>query len=150
MNSAKNSISFLKEVYELLETADIPVWIFGGWAEELQGIIESRPHKDIDLLYVGKDFEIVDDFLELNQCDIRKKFPHKRAFLYHGVLIEIFLVTKEGDRYITNFFNTYKHQWPISTFDEYTKEFRVCSIETLHDYRAKHVFVEQARSFDKS
>ena len=38
-------------------------WVFGGWAEELSGISPPRLHKDVDLLYPAKDFELVDDIV---------------------------------------------------------------------------------------
>ena len=64
--------------------------IFGGWAEELTGIIPPRDHKDLDLLYLAEDFARFDTFIE-NQPDLQeikaKHFAHKRAFLCFGIIV---------------------------------------------------------------
>lgn len=136
-----NTLNFLKEVYVMLKKAGIEVWVFGGWAEELQGIIAPRVHKDIDLLYVGDDFSKVNTFIREDNLNIVKNFPHKRAFMYNEIMIEVFLVTNET----TNFFSLYVHDWPSDTFKhEAIEGMRVCSIDSLNDYRQKHSLVEEA------
>lgn len=62
-----NNITFLKAVYKLLSDAGIQVVVFGGWAEELQCVVASRPHKDVDLLYEAEDFTAVDAFLATHE-----------------------------------------------------------------------------------
>ncbi len=111
----ENNIGFLITVYTLLHNAGIPVTIFGGWAEELQGVIAPRPHKDIDFLYEAESFAAVDAFLatykEVEEI-IPKHFPHKRAFMFQGVMVELLLVQKEEERFATTFWNKYKYEWP--------------------------------------
>lgn len=141
MLNVLNNLDFLKETYDMLAKAQIDVWIFGGWAEELHALIEPRAHDDIDLLYPSEDFSNVDIFLKKNNFKVVKEFPHKRAFIYKGVMVELFLVTND----ITDFFSSYKHPWPTQTFTEKPiKEVRVCSVESLKDYREKHYLVEEA------
>lgn len=143
MNIKQNTLSFLKEVYILLEQAGISAWVFGGWAEELHHIISPRAHNDIDLLYPADSLDAVDQFIERNVLRKVKDFPHKRAFIYNGIMVEIFLVDKKT--FSTNFFSIYTHVWPHSTFTELLKQgMRVVSIETLKDYREKHHLVEKA------
>lgn len=112
----ENNITFLTTAYTLLYNAGIPVVVFGGWAEEVQGVIQPRPHKDVDLLYEAEDFTVVDRFLATHEEAkeiLPKHFPHKRAFMFRGVMVELLLLQKEGDRLITNFWNEYKFEWPL-------------------------------------
>ena len=89
--------------------------VFGGWAEELAGAIAARPHKDIDLLYIGDSFEKVDAFIR-GQQDIEeiqtKRFPHKRAFLHEGVMTEVLLLSRRSDLLVTDFWNHFEFEWP--------------------------------------
>lgn len=140
-----NDKNFLKEIYTLLVSEGIEVWVFGGWAEELQNIIKPRSHNDVDLLYLGKDFSYIDDFIKKYSLQIIKNYTHKRAFLYKNVVIEIFLVNKREDTFITNFNlsgNNYEHIWPIDIFSS-NKIFdlNVVSIYGLHNYRENHASI---------
>lgn len=136
-----NNLEFLKSVYRELENAGICVYVFGGWAEELQNVIVPREHKDIDLLYPSIDFSLVDKFITQKNLKLIKRFPHKRAFSYKEIMVEIFLV-QDG---ITTFFSTYRHEWLNSTLkSDKIEDMRICSIECLNDYREKHHFVEEA------
>jgi hypothetical protein len=69
-----------------LEEAALPVWVFGGWAEELLHIALKSIHKDIDFLFPAATFEHLDfffaqtkDFQEIHA----KRFSHKRANRKH-------------------------------------------------------------------
>ena len=88
-----NNKTFLYDAITYLERNGITTWIFGGWAEELSGVIKPRKHKDIDLLYPAENFEILDSLLiEEDQIEevTEKHFIHKRAFIYKVVLMELF------------------------------------------------------------
>ena len=133
----------LKLVYDLLEENKLLMWIFGGWAEELRRTISPRTHKDIDLLYPANDFSILDEFIEDNKFPTIKKFPHKRAFLFNKIVVEVFLVQQTGRTSSTNFFSLYKYDWPLNTFDYQTVDgFRVASSNTLKQYRNDHKLIE--------
>ncbi len=45
-----------------------------------------------------------------------KRFAHKRAFRWHDVLVEVFLVSPKAEGHITDFFGTYRFLWPQDTF----------------------------------
>ncbi len=115
MKKLENDLTFLTTIVNRLKQAGIHILIFGGWAEEMGGAIASREHRDVDLLYVGTDFFLVDQFIKDN-ADLQelaeKHFPHKRAFFCNGVLIEITLVEQRGNLFVTNFWNTYEFVWP--------------------------------------
>lgn len=122
----------------------IETFVFGGWAEELQGMIPPREHKDIDLLYKGDNLTPIDEFIQKHNLKIIKQFPHKRAFLFREIMIEIFLVDKN---YTTNFFSIYLHHWMQSGFSKSLIEgMHICSPSILTDYREKYLIVEKARS----
>jgi hypothetical protein len=110
-----NDIEFVHFIIKLLASAGIQGIVFGGWAEELTGAIIPRPHKDLDLLYIGSDFNQIDKFLE-SQAGISeiklKRFPHKRAFLYNGVMVELIWLLPHGDSFVTTFWNDYRLEWP--------------------------------------
>lgn len=111
----KNDLQFLKYIVARLEYAGILCFVFGGWAKELTGTIPPGPHGDIDLLYIGDNFEKVDSFIK-NESDITeisgKRFSHKRAFLCNDVMVELMLVSPKGERFLTKFWDEYEFEWP--------------------------------------
>jgi hypothetical protein len=54
----------LRSVVAALEQAGITALVFGGWAEELYGLIAARDHCDIDLLLVDPDDDALTAFLD--------------------------------------------------------------------------------------
>lgn len=136
-----NNKEFLLKVHKKLYDSGINTFIFGGWAEELLGIIKPRDHKDIDLLYLADDFELVDQFIKKNNLleVLQKRFTHKRAFEVDGILVEIFLVNKSGQEYTTDFFGNYKFVWPTDTFSKNLNEdVLMVSPDALAEYRKEH------------
>lgn len=130
----------LKAVVALLEGEGIPVMVFGGWAEELLGRIEPWPHSDIDLLYVGSGPEPIDAFLARRPgCEIEgKRFSHKRAFKYEGVLIEIFVATTRDSLPVSVFFDREEFIWPDPLVGCQHEGLTVASATVLDAYREAH------------
>jgi hypothetical protein len=137
--------SLLFDTLKLLYSAEIEVWVFGGWGEELRNIIPTRDHKDIDLLYPAQSFDRIDTFFrECPQVEeiVLKHFSHKRAAQYQGVMVEFFLVQLVGKDYITDFFDgQFRFTWPSDVFDDtvLVAEFgpiRTASCAALQAYRA--------------
>src|SRR5256885_3554068 len=85
-----NDLAFVERAVSLLASKGVPTWIFGGWGEELRGLIKPRAHADLDLLHPAEDWGIVDN-LFLDWID-GKRFPWKRAFVLEGFQVELFLV----------------------------------------------------------
>lgn len=140
MTSCKNTLDFVLEVQAILKKNQITTWIFGGWAKELWHIIPPRPHKDVDLLYPAENFNLVDDFLTRNPDCIEikpKHFMHKRAFNYKGIMVELFLVNKDGYDFITNFWGTTKYIWPRNILSQKEK-LNVASKEALTSFDSDH------------
>lgn len=141
-----NDRDHVLRVMRLLEAQGIVTWIFGGWAEELHGMIAPRDHGDVDLLYPANDFAVVDQFLQLDAiAEIEaKRLPHKRAFVFEGVMTEILLV--EPDR-TTVFWGRHRFTWPVDTFF-HASSIRIASPDALMSYRHAHQRLQDA-SIDK-
>lgn len=156
-----NDLSFVKSITERLRTFGLDVWLAGGWAEELHGMIEPRPHQDIDLLVRGDSFETVDRLL--NQDGINeiaaKRFAHKRAFQVDLVMVELILVRRVSRSpgttcavlpqtpgrtaqplqascdLITTFWGEHDYIWPADTFHDESGEPQLVSVAALRQYR---------------
>ncbi len=148
---AENTLELLAEVVQMLADVQIRTWLFGGWAEELSGLCPPRSHGDIDLLYPAQDFIRLDEFLRA-QSEAKevtaKRFSHKRAFEWQGVLVEGFLVRPEAEGLVTDFFSTFQFVWPQDTLSSTVMlpggEWPCASAAALRQYRARHNEVEQA------
>jgi len=142
----ENTIEFLKEIVKKLESNSIYTIVFGGWARELNNLCEPRNHKDIDLLWVSDDFSLVDDFIfnfKIKEIT-EKRFSHKRAFIYKGIVVEIFLIRSENGHYSSIFFETLTLQWPSTLFKE-MNGFRVAMPEVIDWYEDQHSKIEAFR-----
>jgi hypothetical protein len=124
-----------------LGTSDARTWLFGGWAEELRGLRAHRPHTDIDLLYPAAGFAVVESLLA-SDCveEIEgKRFPHKRAFVFEGVMTELFLVCRDELGLYTMFWGDTRHDWPNDTLSSPTSfEWPVASSAALMGFRQYH------------
>ena len=141
-----NNKAFLFSTLDRLASADIRAWLFGGWAEELWGIISPRPHRDVDLLLPAREFTQVERLLAASSDVtelVLKRFSHKRAFLLENILVELILVTEDAGHYQTNFFSGGFHfDWPPDTFCMTVpcgdREVPVASPAALRAYRKQH------------
>ena len=43
-----NDVSFVQRAVSLLASKGVDTWVFGGWGEELRGLIKPRAHADLD------------------------------------------------------------------------------------------------------
>src|SRR5215510_1062735 len=102
-----NTLTFLLAVIKHFEANALPIWVFGGWAEELWQIAQPRAHRDIDFLYPATNLEDLDHFISQKR-DLQeiqnKQFSHKRGIRYQEVMIEFLLVQNETGIYFTDFF----------------------------------------------
>ena len=147
----QNTPEFLVAVVRALEAAHIKTWLFGGWAEELSGLRPPGPHRDIDLLYPSATFTRLDTFLQTNEGaeEIKaKRFAHKRALRWDGVLVEIFLLCPEAGGYVTHFFGFHRFPWPEDTLLESVpllgERIASASPSALTLYRQEHGAVAEA------
>lgn len=147
-----NTLPFVCDLMWQLEEAGLRTWLFGGWAEEVWQLSPPRAHYDIDLLYVASDFQQLDAWMSQRgefEPVVGKCFYHKRAFVYQGVLVEIFLLESSGNSYITKYFgDKYVLKWPEGTLSEVQladdARITLASPEALRCYRAQHERVSGA------
>ena len=147
-----NTIDFLLSVIKLFQEADLRVWVFGGWAEELWQIAPRRIHDDIDFLYPAATFEHLDRFISQTK-DLQeiqaKRFSHKRALVHQHVMIEFLLVQGVDGNYFTDFFSGRYHLvWPLDVFGHRASipehNIPIASLQALTIYRQQHERVEEA------
>lgn len=116
--SVGNDIHFTCRLFDLLASEGVRTWIFGGWAEELRGLCVPREHGDVDLLYPAADFSAVDTVLarraDFHEIEV-KRFNHKRAFVYEGTMIELFLAQEDAEGLYTDFSGRFRFDWPAGT-----------------------------------
>jgi hypothetical protein len=131
----RNDLLFVHRVIEMLADAGVHVWAFGGWAEELRGE-PAAVHQDLDLLYPAADFTRLDDLLGAGDLDeiVTKHFPHKRAFVLDGIMVELFLVKRDEDGYHTEFWGRMRHDWPSDVLSV-VGDLPVASSASLIGYR---------------
>ena len=132
-----NDSRFVVRVVRAARAAGLDVRVFGGWAEELLGLAEPRPHLDVDLLCRVDDPAAVDRFVAEHDEVMPKRFPYKRACLIDSVLVEIFLV-----RDLVTRFGTLEYRWPADTFDDSF----VASEASVRAYRRDHESIRAARA----
>ena len=143
---AENNKKLVLEETDYLSSNGIDVWVFGGWAEEINKVIELRLHKDIDLFYFSNDFELVDRFIRSEHLsEIKgKRFHHKRAFEYKGVVVELFLVEQDSRGSYTNFWGKKKYYCPSDIKDK-IDGLNVILPNALEGYRRDYQQIDNLR-----
>ena len=126
-----NDLAFVERAVSLLASKGVDSWVFGGWAEELRGLIKPREHVDLDLLYPAEDWSIVDN-LYLDWIE-GKRFDWKRAFKLEEITVELFLVQYDARGWYTEL-ERRRHNWPANLFAG-TGRTPVVSTAALAGYR---------------
>jgi hypothetical protein len=152
MRMSANTLPFVLATLERFHIARLPVWLFGGWAEEVWSMSAPRTHHDIDLLYVAHTFDRLDQFIDHTSAVTEicaKRFSHKRALLYQGVMIEFLLVEPQIEGYLSRFFtNLYELVWPRDVLSYQLPiqalEVPIASKAALETYRHNHTYIEAA------
>jgi len=128
-------VAFVERAQTLLRRNGIETWVFGGWGEELRGLIRPRDHVDLDLLYPADDWNDV-DALPLDWIDAKRR-PWKRVFVLEATAVELFLVQRDEDGWYTAL-QRRVHRWPADTLAS-NGHVRVASPAALassrHSYR---------------
>jgi hypothetical protein len=126
-----NDLAFVERAQTLLRARGIETWVFGGWGEELRGLIRPREHADLDLLYPAETWDEV-DALTLD-FDAAKRFGWKRAFWLEGVRVELFLVRRDEQGWYTEL-DKRVHRWPDNVVAS-NGHLRVASTAALASHR---------------
>lgn len=139
-----SSLSLLRSVVASLEKAGIAALVFGGWAEELHGLIPARDHRDIDLLLVDPDERALAVFLDAREEIFEKRSSHKRAFEVDGILVELFITRRENGKQVTYFWRHLRWVWP-SDISVSLSDLPVASTAALAAYRASWLTIQASR-----
>jgi hypothetical protein len=126
-----NDLVFVERVQTMLRAEGVETWVFGGWGEELRGLIRPRDHVDLDLLYPAESWEEV-DALDLDWIE-GKRFPWKRAFAREAVAVELFLVERDEQGWYTAL-RQRVHRWPDNLLAS-NGHLRVASTAALASFR---------------
>ena len=126
-----NDLAFVERAVGLLDAHNIETWIFGGWGEELRGLIRPREHVDLDVLYPAADWSAVDE-LPFDWIE-GKRFPWKRAFILEGTTVELFLVQRDDHGWYTAL-KRRRHDWPENVLAT-NGELRIASTAALASFR---------------
>jgi hypothetical protein len=133
---AENDLVFVLRVVDLFAAHGLRGWLFGGWAEELRGVEPPRRHDRVELLYPAPSFRLVDELIlagELEQLSDGR--PHVRTILVEGVPVELVLVRRAGDGWLTDFPGG-PHHWPADVFERAAHP-PVASSEAVESFRAR-------------
>ena len=150
-----NTLAFVTHLLDTLITAQLRSWLFGGWAEEAWAIIPPRPHQDIDLLYPAPDFIALDQFIATSThiTEIRaKRFSHKRAVMYHNVMVEWLLLEPCTSGYVTHFFDGrhrfhWRHEALTNVRGSDGHRVDIASQDSLVAYRQQREFEARVRAY---
>ena len=120
------------------------VLVFGGWAEELHGLIPARDHRDIDLLLVDPDERARAAVLDTPEEISEKRSSHKRAFEVADVPVELFLARSENGERVTWFWDHLRWVWPADITTSVAR-LPVTSAPALAAYRASWLAIRASR-----
>jgi hypothetical protein len=139
----------LSTILTRLRSIGADVVVFGGWAEELCGLRQPGFHSDVDLLYFAGGFDPIDrllddapDLIEIQE----KRLPHKRAYVYRGIRVELFLVSRDEQGFFTPFWGTKQYRWPSGTHGGLIEGLPVAAPAALAAYRRDHEGLKNAES----
>ena len=137
MTRASNDLPFVLRVVDLLAEEGFSTWLFGGWAEELRGLVPPRAHRDLDLLYPAPDFNRLDAFFLSSRVDeVGDDRAYARAFELDGITVELLLVSRDADGWFTDF-RQGRHRWSADVFTRAANP-SVASADALTGYRAAY------------
>jgi len=140
-----NDLPFVLRAVDLLAEGGQSAWVFGGWAEELRGLVAPGPHRDLDLLYPAPNFERLDSFFLAERLDeVGDDRSYARAFRLEGVTIELLLVRRDVEGWFTDFRGG-RHRWPPDVFGRATRP-PVASANALVGYRTSYVSLHARRA----
>jgi hypothetical protein len=131
----EHNLQLVGTVVAALAEVGCETWIFGEWAEEINGLCPPRGHGDIDLLLPATSFHQLDALLDGGVFSeiVTKRFPHKRALKYDDVMVELFLVQRDTLGPHTNFWGCVRHDWPSNPCTD-RLGLRIATPEALRGY----------------
>ncbi len=152
-----NTLVTVSSVMSLLSDSGAECFLFGGWAEELLGLRPAGPHRDIDLVLGGSGFAAVERVLAARTDVLAevpgKRFAHKRAFVYDGVLCEVLLIQDPDNAPFTLFWGDTRFDWLVPLLHDRPvqvdgRAIPLVSGDNLRKYRAERPAIGPRRWSD--
>jgi hypothetical protein len=146
MNDAvMNDVRLVRLVLADLRANGFRPLLIGGWAEEILGLVESRPHEDVDVLLLDPTIESLDAFVATRGEVVDGHLSHKRVCLHQGVKIELFIAARAGGSFETVFWDRLTWQWPGPMQPVDVDGLPLAPVEALRGFRSSFAEFMAAR-----
>jgi hypothetical protein len=140
-----NQLSLVRAVIIDLQNAGFQVLLIGGWAEELQGLADRRPHEDVDVVLLDPNADALDSFVAQRDEVVEKRLSQKRAYRVNGVLVELFVARSTDSGYKTVWWDRIRLSWDADMSCTIIEELPVASIGALTKFRESYAEILAAR-----
>ena len=123
-------LSIIREVVDILGTAGLSFWLWGGWAVDfLTGDI-GRPHRDIEFVVFERDRERLKTLLAQHTFELVDDRPEDVISRKQGQLVEFYFVKKNSVGQLVTPGRWEFWPWPAEAFDGTTGRLRdiVCPV----------------------
>ena len=119
-DQAVQQLDALASVARTLEGADVPYWVFGGWAVDLHVGRVTRPHDDVDIAVWREDLPRIVHLLE---ADGWKPAPSEdddggTSYEREGVRLELTFLARDDDGEVFTPLRDGAAGWPRGAFRE--------------------------------
>ena len=136
-------LQILKEIIEVTETNDIPIWFYGGYALDALEQRTVRSHGDIDFFVREQDREKLRKALTSSGFAVSGRNPSSTFFVKMGQSVECLTYRQMADgMYVTDTGETGIYPWPDNSFPDepnavlMDKPVRIISYEALYVFKA--------------
>jgi hypothetical protein len=130
-----NDLDLVRAVLADLREAGFKGWLFGGWAEELLALSDSRPHADIDVILISPSVSALDSFVKARGEVVDGHLSHKRVYRHNGVKVELFITKWNSGRLESVFWDRLSWCWPEAMRPVMFGELPVAPVAALARFR---------------
>jgi len=140
-----HDLELVRSVIAELQQSSYAALLIGGWAEELHGMTQPRPHNDIDVVVLDPPLDVLDAFVAKRHEVVEKHLSQKRAYLADDVLVELFIATRQGTRFETIWWGHLHWNWPPDMEPVVIAGLPVASQAVLRGFRQSYAEIIAAR-----
>jgi len=88
-NKTEQQLNLIMQIFELLNSKNIPIWLAGGWALDFLCNRKFVNHDDIDLFIRKSDYDKLEKLLIDNGFEIVNKKYHQTYFIKDSLYLDI-------------------------------------------------------------
>jgi hypothetical protein len=140
-----NDLDVVQKVLADLQLEGFKPLLIGGWAEELLGIAQPRPHEDVDVLLVDPQIERLDIYAAERGEVADGHLSHKRVCLLEGAKVELFIAHGGSGSLETLFWDRFRWTWPANMEPVVREGLPVAPVEALRCFRDSFPVFMEAR-----